>query len=144
MKGQAGPLRLRLTLDEAGLHRATAAPLPANPPHWTYTLSPNATDSNDELLRHKISWREQYENEVARLKTDEVIFRNERSELTEGARSNIFIRRDGVLLTPPLSSGLLPGILRAELLESGAREGIEEFYDRNRSLSGESLFRPIR
>ncbi len=120
VKGQNGPLRLRLTLDEAGLHKATAAPLPANPPHWTYALSPMRTDSSDELLRHKTDWRDLYDSEVARLKTDEVIFQNERGELTEGARSNIFIKRDGLLLTPPLSSGLLPGILRAELLDSGA------------------------
>ena len=123
VKGQNGPLRLRLTLDESGLHQATAAVLPANPPHWTYAVSPERMDSSDELLRHKTSWREIYDGEAARLKTDEVIFRNERGELTEGARSNIFIKRDDVLLTPPLSSGLLPGILRAELLESGAARG---------------------
>ncbi|HXE37716.1 MAG TPA: aminotransferase class IV, partial [Azonexus sp.] len=43
----------------------------------------------------------------------------------EGARSNVFVDCDGVLLTPPLSSGCLPGVLRAELLGSGrAREAI--------------------
>lgn len=63
--------------------------------------------------------------------------RNEYCEITEGARSNIFIRRDGVLLTPPLSSGLLPGILRAELLESGkARVSVLTESD----LSGEVYF----
>lgn len=52
-----------------------------------------------------------------------MLFRNERGELTEGARSNIFIRRGGLLLTPPLAAGLLPGVLRAELLAQGqARE----------------------
>ncbi len=38
VKGQAGPLRVRLTLDEAGRHHAITAPLPANPPHWTYAV----------------------------------------------------------------------------------------------------------
>jgi para-aminobenzoate synthetase / 4-amino-4-deoxychorismate lyase len=52
-----------------------------------------------------------------------VIFLNERGELTEGARSNIFVKRDGILLTPPLGAGLLDGRLRAELLAQGkARE----------------------
>ena len=37
------------------------------------------------------------------------MFCNERGELTEGARSNIFVERDGVLLTPPLSAGVLDG-----------------------------------
>jgi para-aminobenzoate synthetase/4-amino-4-deoxychorismate lyase len=119
---QAGVLRVRLTLDEQGLHQASSAKLAPNPPHWSYALSPERSQSGDELLRHKTSWRQMYDSEAARLKTDEVIFRNERGELTEGARSNIFVRRGGKLLTPPLSSGLLPGILRAELLESGQCE----------------------
>ena len=48
------------------------------------------------LLRHKTSWRELYEAEAKRLGTDEVIFCNERGELTEGARSNIFVKRGGM------------------------------------------------
>jgi para-aminobenzoate synthetase/4-amino-4-deoxychorismate lyase len=52
-----------------------------------------------------------------------MLFCNERGELTEGARSNVFVRKDGALLTPPLEAGLLPGILRAELIARGeARE----------------------
>jgi para-aminobenzoate synthetase/4-amino-4-deoxychorismate lyase len=53
------------------------------------------------------------------------VFCNERGELCEGGRSNIFVERDGVLLTPPLSCGLLPGVLRAELIAQGrAREAV--------------------
>jgi branched-subunit amino acid aminotransferase/4-amino-4-deoxychorismate lyase len=75
------------------------------------------------LLRHKTNWRELYEAEVKRLGTDEVIFCNERGELTEGARSNIFVRRGDRLLTPPLTAGVLDGRLRAELIAQGkARE----------------------
>ena len=45
--------------------------------------------------------------------------------MAEGARSNVFFERDGQLLTPPLNSGALPGVLRAELLASGrAREAV--------------------
>jgi branched-subunit amino acid aminotransferase/4-amino-4-deoxychorismate lyase len=81
--------------------------------------------SGDVLLRHKTGWREPYESEVVRLGADEVIFCNERGEVCEGARSNIFVARDGVLLTPPLSCGLLPGVLRAELIARGrAREAV--------------------
>ena len=50
----------------------------------------------------------------------DVVFLNERGEVAEGARSNVFLRRDGVFLTPPLSSGALPGVLRSELLSAGA------------------------
>jgi para-aminobenzoate synthetase/4-amino-4-deoxychorismate lyase len=123
--GRAGALRVRLTLNEAGLRHATAHDLPPNPAHWTYAISPERTHSSDLLLRHKTSWRDLYDGEVKRLGTDEVIFCNQRGELTEGARSNIFIKRDGILLTPPLDAGVLEGRLRAELITQGkAREAI--------------------
>ena len=99
--------------------RQPAETLPPNPPHWTYVLSSKHVDSDDVLLRHKTNWREFYDREAARHHTDEVIFLNERGELTEGTRSNIFVRRDGKLLTPPLSSGVLDGRLRAELIANG-------------------------
>lgn len=123
--GRTGPLRVRLTLDGQGAHHATAHELDGNPQYWTYALSPQHTDSGDALLRHKTNWRELYESEARRLGTDEVIFCNERGELTEGARSNIFIRRGETLLTPPLAAGLLDGRLRAELIAQGrAREAV--------------------
>ena len=56
---------------------------------------------------------------------DELIFCNERGELAEGARSNIFIRSGDVWLTPPLDAGLLPGVLRAQMIGEGrAREAV--------------------
>ena len=61
---------------------------------------------------------------------DEVLFLNERDEVCEGARANVFLAREGVLLTPPLSSGLLPGTLRAHLLREGrAREAVLRLAD---------------
>ena len=48
---------------------------------------------------------------------DEVVFLNERGELTEGSFTNLFVERDGRLLTPPVSCGLLDGTLRRELIE---------------------------
>jgi para-aminobenzoate synthetase/4-amino-4-deoxychorismate lyase len=117
--GREGALRVRLTLNEAGRHEATAHGLPANPPYWTYAISSERTDSRDLFLRHKTNWRELYEKEVKRLGADEVIFVNERGEITEGARSNIFVTHGDVLLTPPLTGGVLDGRLRAELIASG-------------------------
>ena len=135
--GRRGALRVRLTLDEAGRHDATAHDLPGNPPCWTYAISPERTDSRDPFLRHKTNWRELYENAVKRLGADEVVFVNERGEITEGARSNIFVKRDGMLLTPPLEAGLLDGRLRAELIAQGAaREAVLTADD----LEGEVWF----
>ena len=72
---------------------------------------------------HKTTRRALYDGEHARLSAevgcDEVLFVNERGELAEGSRTNIFIERDGELLTPALACGLLPGTLRADLIERG-------------------------
>ncbi|MES2471792.1 MAG: aminodeoxychorismate synthase component I, partial [Pseudomonadota bacterium] len=122
---KSGAQRVRLTLNEQGDHDAAAYDLASNPSHWSYAMSTERTHSDDLLLRHKTSWRELYDGEVRRLGTDEVVFCNERGELTEGARSNIFVERDGVLLTPPIDAGVLGSCLRAELIEQGrARETI--------------------
>jgi para-aminobenzoate synthetase/4-amino-4-deoxychorismate lyase len=119
--GRAAPARIRLTLNEQAEHKAAAYDLPPNPEHWTYAVARERTDSADILLRHKTNWRDLYDREHPGV--DEMVFCNERGELTEGARSNIFIERDGMLLTPPLTAGILPGILRAELIAQGkARE----------------------
>ncbi len=135
--GRTGRLRVRLTLNEAGRHEATAHDLPYNPPHWTYAISPQRVDSRDPFLRHKTNWRELYEGEVKRLGTDEVIFLNERGEITEGARSNIFVKHGDVLLTPLLSAGLLNGCLRAELLAQGKVRETELYPD---DLQGDVYF----
>jgi len=132
--GGTGALRVRLALNEAGLFQTSAPPLAENPPHWTYDISPLRLDSADLLLRHKTNWREIYD---APHGGDEVVFLNERGEVAEGARSNIFVRRKGEFLTPPLSAGLLPGILRAELLESGA---CAEAVLTQKDLEGEVVF----
>ncbi|HEY4077258.1 MAG TPA: aminodeoxychorismate synthase component I [Rhizomicrobium sp.] len=135
--GRTGASRVRLTLDEAGVHAATAHDLPPNPDHWSYVISPQRTFSGDVLLQHKTDWRELYDGEAASLGTDEVVFCNERGELTEGARSNIFVKRDGILLTPLREAGALPGVLRAEFLGQGkAREAVLTPDD----LNGEVYF----
>jgi branched-subunit amino acid aminotransferase/4-amino-4-deoxychorismate lyase len=134
---------VRLTLNESGTHHATAHDLQqvfnegSGPPHWTYAISPERTDSRDMFLRHKTNWRELYDSEAKRLGADEVIFLNQRGELTEGARSNIFIKRDGILLTPPLEAGLLDGRLRAELLAQGTAREAKLTWD---DLAGEVYF----
>ena len=47
---------------------------------------------------------------------DEVILLNERSEVAEYTSANIFAVQDGVTYTPPLDSGLLPGVTREVML----------------------------
>ena len=118
------PARIRLTLNEAGEFDAISAPLAPDKPLWKFAISPIRINSADLLNRHKTNWREIYDGEFKRLsgECDEVIFLNEKSEIVEGSRTNIFARIGGKLFTPPLSSGALDGCLRRELIENGECE----------------------
>jgi len=89
-------------------------------------ISQQRTDSSDPFLYHKTTRRNLYESELrAHPECGEVIFMNERGEVTEGSYTNVVVSRQGELLTPALSCGLLPGVLREELIEVGAiREAV--------------------
>ncbi|MEO6909560.1 MAG: chorismate-binding protein, partial [Edaphobacter sp.] len=117
--------RVRLLLDEAGeVTVSYAKHAPDTAAAGRIRISPERTSSGDVFLRHKTTRRELYESEFARCRAegfDDVIFLNEQGEVTEGAISNIFVRRADKLLTPPLSSGVLPGVFRRHLLETDER-----------------------
>ena len=117
-------LRIRLVLGRDGGLTLQSASLLAPEPglFWRVTITKSRFYSGEPLLLHKTTLRDRYEIPLAIAATDEVVFLNERGELCEGARSNIFVARGGKLLTPPLSSGLLPGTLRAHLLAEGQAE----------------------
>ena len=88
-------------------------------------LAERRTSSQDTFLYHKTTRREGYDSGFAAAREDgfhEVIFCNEKGELTEGAISNIFIRRGDDWRTPRLECGLLPGLWRAERLAAWSAE----------------------
>lgn len=117
--GQGERLRLRFVLSADGGLLTERFPLPLSPPLWRARMAAERFVSGDIFLRHKTTLRTRYEAPLATAGTDEVIFLNERDELCEGARSNLFIEREDKLLTPPIHCGLLPGTLRAQLLSEG-------------------------
>jgi para-aminobenzoate synthetase/4-amino-4-deoxychorismate lyase len=53
------------------------------------------------------------------------LFLNERGELAEASRHNVFIEKGGALLTPPLAAGILPGIARQQILDDPQTKAIE-------------------
>lgn len=123
-----GVHRVRVELGADGAIAITASPLaalPDRPP--TVIVSAERVSAADPLLRHKTTARALYDAELARAAHAghfDALFFNERDELTEGARSNVFLDLgEGVLHTPPLASGLLDGVFRRKLLDEGrARE----------------------
>ena len=110
-------VRLELSADGAiALEHVDAKP--SSPVHVAVAAMP--VDSADEFLRHKTSRRGVYERALAsRPGAQDVLLWNERRELTETCAANLVLEIDGRRLTPPISSGLLPGTFRCHLLERG-------------------------
>lgn len=114
------PARVRLLLAPSGALAIGIAPLPPEPPELVrVALAPLPVACDDFRLRHKTSRRGFYDAARAASGAWEVLFVDAQGFLTEGSFTSIFVERDGVLVTPPLARGLLPGVLRAELIESG-------------------------
>ena len=115
-------LRCRLTLRFDGKINLTTAPLIPNSKNWILGLSETILNSSDPWLLHKSSNRALYDAERAKLPDgiDEFIYLNERNEVCEGTITNIFVKKAGQWLTPPLSSGCLPGVLRRKKIEDGS------------------------
>lgn len=89
-------------------------------------LARTPVSSDDLFLRHKTTRRDVYDAARAACPDcEDVLLWNERGELTETTTDNLILVIDGAPLTPSLSSGLLPGTCREDLLESGRlREAI--------------------
>jgi para-aminobenzoate synthetase / 4-amino-4-deoxychorismate lyase len=125
--------RVRLLLDESGNVEIECREIETPQTPIKILLSKIKIDSNDRFLYHKTTNRNLYDEALidARAKGYfDVIFQNERDEITEGAISNIFVENNGKLFTPPLSCGLLSGTYRRYVLESGdAKEKILKLDD---------------
>jgi len=91
----------------------------------TVALRPLPVDPSDFRLRYKTTDRRFLDQARQEDKAWETLFVDPDGQLTEGSRTSIFVEREGRLLTPPLSRGLMPGILRATLIEEGRAEEAE-------------------
>lgn len=120
--GGAEPLRCRLTLDARGGLDLTTAAFPAPMKVMRFKIAGAVLESQDVWLRHKTTRRALYDEARANLPAgvDELLFMNERGELCEGTITNLVLTtQNGDRLTPPLSSGCLPGVYRQSLLDMG-------------------------
>ncbi|MGB3805737.1 MAG: aminodeoxychorismate synthase component I [Erythrobacter sp.] len=125
------PTKLRLLASRSGALALETGPLPQpfDAPVKVAAL-PNPLDPSDWRLRHKTTDRGFYDDACAAARTMgafEAILVGVDGLVTEGSITNVFLaendKEDATLLTPPAALGLLPGVLRAYLLEKGqARE----------------------
>ena len=129
--------RVRVLLDRRGEVKVESAVWVPGPLFLRVRIAAERTDAGDVFLRHKTTFRPRYDRLYREARSegfDEVLFLNQRGELSEGAISNVFVERGGRLLTPPLGSGVLPGVLRRHLLAT--RAGTEERVLRLEDLEG--------
>jgi para-aminobenzoate synthetase/4-amino-4-deoxychorismate lyase len=114
--------RIRMLLGRDGSIDISTSVLSTQEKPVCFDLSLKTVDSQDPFLYHKTTYRPLYTEEYQRAKTCglfDCVFVNERGELTEGTISNLFLDIDGELVTPPVSSGLLNGTFRQDLVEQG-------------------------
>lgn len=117
--------RMRLLLSHDGQYSLASNALPATPQPVRLRLNASPLKADMFWLKHKTthrSWYEPAQNWLAQHPAFfDVVFCNDKDEVCEGSRSNIYILDAGssVWLTPPLACGLLPGVQRRALLDSG-------------------------
>ncbi|VXC24778.1 aminodeoxychorismate synthase component I [Massilia sp. 9I] len=125
--------RLRLSVDQNGQLGLQSAPLAPLAEPVLVLLAQERTDSHDVFLRHKTSIRSRYDAAWRAAEAQgafDALFFNERDELTEGGRSNVFVRFGAAWYTPPLSCGVLPGVMRGVLLAAPAWNASERVITR--------------
>ncbi len=107
-------------------------------------FSSRNTDSSSPYLFHKTTLRKLYDDErtevVDRKGYYEVLFVNEKGEVTEGSYTNVFLQKGGRLYTPPVSCGLLPGVLRKYLLLSYPELVVEETLTKKDVEQADAVF----
>jgi para-aminobenzoate synthetase/4-amino-4-deoxychorismate lyase len=122
--GHSGRLRLLAAPSGAiAVQCSPAPPMPAGP--VKVALVPLPVETDDWRLRHKTSDRGFYDEARVTSGAFEAVLVRCDGQVTEGSFTSVFVERGGVLLTPPLVAGLLPGVLRARLIDEGlAREAV--------------------
>ena len=136
------PFRLRLALRQDGQFTVQSGALSTLPETVNILLAPDATTADDLFLRHKSSVRARYDAAWRAAEAQggfDMLFFNERGELTEGGRSNVFVKLDGCWHTPPLSCGLLPGVQRAAMLANPAWNAQETIITRAMLVRAEAI-----
>ncbi|KNH10104.1 Para-aminobenzoate synthase, aminase component / Aminodeoxychorismate lyase [Candidatus Burkholderia brachyanthoides] len=127
------PYRLRIALAKNGRIEITSAPLAPLPSDTVDVLLASergfdGLSSGDLLFRHKTTRRADYDRAWKAAEAEgafDMLFCNERGELTEGGRSSVFVKLDGKWWTPPIDAGVLPGVMRAVLMaELDAQERV--------------------
>ena len=117
------PAKVRLTCARSGTTAIEVAPLPETPTEPLDCIAlPLPVDAGDWRLRHKTTERGFYADALAaahELDAHEALLVSDDGLVTEGSWTSVFVEREGTLVTPPLTLGLLPGVFRDSLIAQG-------------------------
>jgi len=116
----ADDFRMRLSLERDGKVSITAAPLPPLRAPVSLRVAEQTREAVHSLPSHKTNLRAAYDaawQAAEREGAFDAVFFNGDGTLAEGGRSTVLVKLDGAWWTPPLSAGVLPGVMRAVLLE---------------------------
>ncbi len=116
----SSPVKIRCVISRQRHISHTISPIRIEHQQLTFPFAKESVDPNNRFLYHKTTHRLIYQKALASQPgyTD-VLLWNKNGEITETTCGNIVAQIQGKFLTPPVSCGLLPGTLRAHLLESG-------------------------
>lgn len=126
--------RLKLALSSKGQLSVSTHTIDALPASvdlvWAQDLFDHDVTSNSKnpWFQHKVTERSIYDQAWKKAEQQgsfDAIFINELGYVSEGGRSNIFIKRNGHWLTPPINSGCLPGVMRSLILNDPKWQAIE-------------------
>lgn len=134
--------RLKLSIDKSGQINIQTAVL--NPPDLPVKilLAPASQSSQSHWLRHKTSVRDAYDaawKSAEQQGAFDMLFCNEYGELTEGGRCNLLVKINGKWFTPPLTAGLLPGVMRGVLMDDPVWAVTERTMRRDDLLQAEEI-----
>ena len=141
------PQKFRLILSENGSLSVEHENLVQLPDPLSLSISKHPLSLGVQEYRHKVLARDFYDGERSRISAKtgcyEVIFVNPKGEICEGSFTNLFVKIGDQLFTPPLASGLLPGVLRGYLIETGQAQqkalNLEDLQNAETIFVGNSL-----
>ena len=117
-----GVWRVRLLCDRQGRVRTECLALESTPREVAVMLADKPIEGDSEMLTHKTTERSAYHGFEPAAGCFDTLLWNKRGEITEFTRGNVVLEIHGRRVTPPAACGLLPGVLRAELLANGEIE----------------------
>ena len=119
------PQRIRILLNRSGELNGETSNFQKEENPLKVHLADQPIDSRNPLFFHKTTRREIYPAVSMRAPAnehgeyDDILMYNEKNELTEFTTGNLIVELNGVLFTPPVACGLLPGTFRSHLIETG-------------------------